>query len=314
MTWDHAREWIWHVLHDPLRENPWSAVTAVGLALTGGGLLLIVGSATERVVRRMLFRRRKDTPMAVEPKPQDGQIKTDIQAAEPWPPINWEQQPPSAAEDGYVPEPDESGIHALPEPDRELGVRIPCTQCGGFGYVLKSENDLLTESLDAIPGDGKTPDGLVAEFYRRLLDAAPDLAGLFPADLLSARAGDPDSRGAGQRDKLLKALLALTTLYDTRNPSGLERLDKALAEYGRHHAVFAFPDGTEYLPTVADYTAVGNVLIATLRDAAGPAWLPEYDTVWAKAYDHAARKMIRAADEWIEQGHTMPRYPRGMHE
>jgi hypothetical protein len=103
------------------------------------------------------------------------------------------------------------GDHAQLGPFR--GIRVECHECQGVGYVLKSVNDLLRESLGLL---GDAGDAVVTEFYRRLIDAdngkdpADQLASLFPPDLLT------DDRTRGQRDKLLKALTALADLVSSR--------------------------------------------------------------------------------------------------
>lgn len=195
----------------------------------------------------------------------------------------------------------DTGTHHLAEPLPGEGdaraVRVDCPTCGGHGYVTRTLNELLRESL-ALLADA---DGVVREFYRRLLDAAPDLAGLFPPDLL----GEDTIRG--QRDKLLHALMALAKMYNPADADGMKQLETALRSFGRSHAAFARPDGTTRGATPEEYLAVKTVLFGTLADAAGSAWLPAYTTAWSEAYDHA---MIIMLHEQLTAGMTMPRYPR----
>jgi hemoglobin-like flavoprotein len=196
--------------------------------------------------------------------------------------------------------------HGQPGPVR--GVRVDCHECAGRGFVVKSVNDLLRESL-ALLGDAG--DAVVTEFYRRLIDAdngkdpADQLASLFPPDLLT------DDRTRGQRDRLLKALVALADLYHPDDPAALERLDNALAAYGRAHAPFVRPDGQVRGASLAEYAAVQQVLMGALHDAAGKAWLPGYDAAWAEAFDYAAAKMMVEQHRVTISGEfTMGRMPR----
>jgi hemoglobin-like flavoprotein len=198
------------------------------------------------------------------------------------------------------------GDHAQVGPVR--GVRVDCHECAGRGFVVKSVNDLLRESLGLL---GDAGDAVVTEFYRRLINAdngkppADQLASLFPPDLLT------DDRSRGQRDRLLKALTALADWYVPDDPALMERLDTALRAYGRSHALFVRPDGSVRGATLQEYAAVQTVLMATLRDAAGKAWRGEYDAAWVEAYDHAAPVMLVEAHRAVLAGEvTMPRMPR----
>jgi len=211
---------------------------------------------------------------------------------------------------------EDSGVHALPEPSIVLGHKVECGECRGTGYLIMSTNDLLKESL-ALVTDG---DGLVREFYSRLLTAAPDLAALFPPDLLTAAApGRPEvvsdgsalrpapTRGARQRDKLLGALIALADLYDTDSDEKMGKLDTALRAFGRSHAAFHRPDGRVLGATFDEYAAVKAALFATLADTAGSAWASEYTAAWSEAYDFAAVTMMH---EQHRAGFSFPRQAR----
>jgi hemoglobin-like flavoprotein len=188
-------------------------------------------------------------------------------------------------------------------------LRDPCSACRGKGYVMTT-SDLLRESVGLL---GRTEDDAVLVFYRHLLDAAPNLAEIFPADLLAPRhgLGDPDSRGIGQRDKLYGALEALATMYDPADTSEggpMARLDTALQSFGRAHASFVRPsEGVTRGATVEEYGAVKAVLFATIHELAGEKWLPEYDGAWAEAYDYAALEMLR---EQYRSAFRAPRFPR----
>lgn len=197
----------------------------------------------------------------------------------------------------------DSGIHHVPDPDPAT-TRVTCTHCEGTGYTMRTVSELLRESIALIPADGGQT--VIREFYRRLLTAAPDLAPLFPADLITAATDDLASPGRMQRDKLLQALAALADLYGTSS-ADRQRLDTALRSMGRSHAAFARPDGTVRGATIEEYMGVKQALMDTLHTAAADAWRPEYDAAWSEAYDYAAVTMLH---EQMTSNMTMPRYPR----
>jgi hemoglobin-like flavoprotein len=197
----------------------------------------------------------------------------------------------------------DSGIHHVPDP-APATVRTPCTHCEGTGYLMRTVSELLRESIALIPADGGQ--GVIREFYRRLLTAAPALASLFPPDLITAATDDLTSPGHMQRDRLLQALAALADLYGTTD-ADRQRLDTALRAYGRSHAAFARPDGTVRGATIEEYVAVKAALMNTLHSAAGAAWLPQYDAAWSEAYDYATVIMLH---EQITSGMSAARYPR----
>lgn len=203
--------------------------------------------------------------------------------------------------------PADSGIHTLPDPaSDQRAVRLDCTLCKGTGYVTRTVNELLRESL-AVVSEGDT---IVRDFYDRLTTAAPHVAPLFPDDLVTAVQPDgdrPRTAGAAQRDRLLQALVALSEMYDPGNVASMERLETALRAFGRAHANFARPDGTIQGATLREYVAVGDTLLATLAADGGDQWRPEYATAWAEAYDYAAVTML---DEQRVTTLRMPRYPR----
>lgn len=196
----------------------------------------------------------------------------------------------------------DSGIHTA-EPEQRT-IPVTCPTCKGLGHMPRTVSELLRESIALIPPDGGQQ--VIREFYRRLLTAAPDLAALFPPDLITAAVDDTASPGRMQRDKLLQALAALAELYGTSS-SDRQRLDTALRAYGRSHAAFARPDGTTKGATIEEYLAVKQALMDTLHTAAGDAWLPGYDDAWAEAYDYA---MIVMLHEQITSGMAFPRQPR----
>lgn len=125
---------------------------------------------------------------------------------------------------------------------------------------------LLTESLGLVaPVAGE----VVATFYERLFAEYPDVRPMFPAAM------------DDQREKLLKAIIALVTHYETP-----DALLPALTAMGRRH--------NGYGVRIDHYAAVGLTLLGTLRDAAGDAWTPAYEGAWLRAYTFAAGVMMQA--------------------
>lgn len=191
-----------------------------------------------------------------------------------------------------APTPDESGVHALPDPTVVTGQRVDCTTCQGRGYVIKTTSDLLRESIDLV---GPIADDIVRDFYTKLLAAAPDLAQLFPPDLLDADETDH------QRDKLLAALVALATEYEPRDVERMQRLAVKLEAFGRHHAAFDRPDGSTRGATMYEYGVVGNLLLACLAEAAGHAWTIAHSHAWLTVYEWAADVMHHAQMDYLDQ-------------
>lgn len=136
--------------------------------------------------------------------------------------------------------------------------------------IRASDHRMLAESLDAI--EPVAAELLVSTFYDQLFTDHPHLRPMFPLDLDL------------QRDRLLKAILALVAHYE--HPT---RLLPALAAMGRNHA--------RYGVQLDHYAAVGATLIATLRRIAGVAWTPAYEAAWRRAYTFAAGAMMVQAAE-----------------
>lgn len=200
--------------------------------------------------------------------------------------------PPSALTD--------SGVHALPEAPAAKVMRMDCEHCGGTGYVEMTVNDLLRESIALIPEGGG--DMVVKEFYTQLLAAAPNLAEIFPADLLTT------DETRHQRDKLYEALAALSTLYDPQDADKMTRLRNAAGSFGRSHASFYRPseDATRGA-SLEEYAAVKAILMATFHAVAGDAWKTAYDAAWSEAFDHLTGMML---DAQHSTPMTAPRFPR----
>ncbi len=131
---------------------------------------------------------------------------------------------------------------------------------------MSQDQRLLKESLDLV---APVADQLIAAFYQRLFTDHPHLRQMFPAEM------------ATQRERLLKAIIALVTHFD--HP---ENLVPALSAMGRRHEGYGVGLG--------HYAAVGTALLGTLQEFAGPAWSPEYAAAWARAYTFAAGTMMQA--------------------
>lgn len=203
-------------------------------------------------------------------------------------------------------DPTDTGTHLrLPEPPAHT-ITVACAGCHGNGHVTLPINPILRESLAALPN----PDALAVAFYERLFNLAPELATLFPPDLLTGQAGlDGKSAGVAQREKLVAALAAVAEGYGG-NPDETAQLDRVLAQAGRSHAAFHRPG--EPAPrgaSIAEYLTVKQALFETLIDQAGDRWRPEYATAWNEAYDYAMILMLHAQ---VTDGRYMqtPRLPR----
>src|SRR4029453_9241057 len=125
---------------------------------------------------------------------------------------------------------------------------------------------MLRESLALV---APVAEQLIASFYERLFAEYPQVRSMFPANMDM------------QREKLLKAVIALVTHYDTP-----EVLLPALSTMGRNHV--------RYGAQVEHYGALGQTLLATLESYAGDAWTPELAGAWERAYTFAAGTMMRA--------------------
>lgn len=171
--------------------------------------------------------------------------------------------------------------------------RRRCHACRGTGEEL-TVNDLLQESIALVEGHS---DEFVRRFYAHLLHVAPYLTELFPPDLIdpmSPAPGKGGRTGRGQRDKLAGALLTAAKLYDPTDLEAMGKLDAALKQMGERHAAFERSDGTDDGARPEEYDAVGTILMATLHDAAGGHWLPEYDPAWKVCYHHLKTRMLNA--------------------
>ncbi|MCC6557728.1 MAG: hypothetical protein IT372_32655, partial [Polyangiaceae bacterium] len=113
---------------------------------------------------------------------------------------------------------------------------------------------------------------LVARFYARLFELAPEVRPLFPADL---------------REQRMKLASALQVAVD--NLRAPDRLIPMLEDLGRKHA----PHGA--LPEHFD--AVGQALLGALAELSGDGWTPRIERAWAEAYRQIAAAMRRGLEE-----------------
>jgi methyl-accepting chemotaxis protein len=126
----------------------------------------------------------------------------------------------------------------------------------------------LETSFDLVAPRG---DELVETFYARLFVAAPAVKPLF------ART---DMRHQ-------KAMLLATLVLLRKSLRDLGAVVPKLRELGRRHAAYgARPE---------HYPVVGEVLIASMAEVAGPRWRPEYGRAWSDALAVVAGVMLEDA-------------------
>lgn len=100
---------------------------------------------------------------------------------------------------------------------------------------------------------------LTSRFYEILFERYPQTRSLFPADT------------SAQARMLQEALVAVVDHLDDA-----PWLGSTLATLGRQHA--------EYGVTSEMFGWVGECLLATLAEAAGPYWAADLERAWAEAY------------------------------
>jgi hemoglobin-like flavoprotein len=126
---------------------------------------------------------------------------------------------------------------------------------------------LVEETLTA---PGFALERIVHDFYQRLFEANPDVAGMF--------SGDP----AEQRVKFaagLEAILGIVRRHDLF-------LDGVAALGQRHRG---------YGVRAAHYRAARIALLASLGANLGPDWTPEVEEAWRLGYELAAEVMMTGA-------------------
>ena len=127
----------------------------------------------------------------------------------------------------------------------------------------------LETSFDLVAPRG---DELMDVFYARLFAAAPAVRPLF--------AGTDLQR---QKSMLLGALVLLR-----KSLRNLDPIVPKLRELGARHVAYgARPE---------HYPVVGEVLIASMAEIAGPAWSEEYEHAWGTALGIVAGAMLEGAE------------------
>ena len=129
--------------------------------------------------------------------------------------------------------------------------------------------EALETSFDLIAPRG---DELMDVFYARLFAAAPAVRPLF----------------AGTDLKKQKAMLLAALVLLRKSLRDLDAIVPKLRELGARHVAYGAQP--------AHYPVVGEVLLASMAEVAGPAWTPEYERAWTAAYGVVAAAMLDGAD------------------
>jgi methyl-accepting chemotaxis protein len=127
----------------------------------------------------------------------------------------------------------------------------------------------LETSFDLVAPRG---DELMDAFYGRLFAAAPPVKPLFARTDMKQ-----------QKAMLLAALVLLR-----KSLRNLDAIVPKIRELGARHVAYgARPE---------HYPVVGEVLLASMAEIAGDAWLPEYERAWSEAFAVVAAVMIEGAE------------------
>jgi methyl-accepting chemotaxis protein len=128
--------------------------------------------------------------------------------------------------------------------------------------------EALETSFDLIAPRG---DELMDVFYAQLFAAAPAVQPLF----------------AGIDLKKQKGMLLATLVLLRKSLRNLDAIVPKLRELGARHVAYgARPE---------HYPVVGEVLIASMAEIAGPVWTDEYEQAWSTAFGIVAGAMIEGA-------------------
>jgi hemoglobin-like flavoprotein len=129
--------------------------------------------------------------------------------------------------------------------------------------------EALETSFDLVATRG---DELMDVFYARLFAAAPAVKPLFAATDL----------------KRQKTMLLGTLVLLRKSLRDLEAIVPKLRDLGARHVAYgAEPE---------HYPVVGEVLIASMAEIAGPAWTAEYERAWGEAFGIVAGAMLEGAE------------------
>jgi hemoglobin-like flavoprotein len=130
--------------------------------------------------------------------------------------------------------------------------------------------EALETSFDLVAPRG---DELMDVFYSQLFAAAPAVRPLFAATDL----------------KRQKSMLLATLVLLRKSLRDLDAIAPKLRDLGARHVAYgAQPE---------HYPVVGDVLIASMAEIAGPAWTPEYEHAWREAFGIVAAAMLEGAEE-----------------
>ena len=125
--------------------------------------------------------------------------------------------------------------------------------------------EALETSFDLVAPRG---DELVDVFYARLFEAAPSVKPLFATTDLQR-----------QKTMLLGTLVLLR-----KSLRDLEAIVPKLRDLGARHVAYgAQPE---------HYPVVGSVLIASMAEIAGEAWMPHHEQAWSEAFGIVAAAML----------------------
>jgi hemoglobin-like flavoprotein len=130
--------------------------------------------------------------------------------------------------------------------------------------------DALETSFDLVAPKG---DELVETFYARLFETAPSVKPLFASSDMNH-----------QRTMLLSALVLLR-----KSLRDVDSVVPALKRMGARHV--------GYGAAPAHYPVVGEVLIGSMAEIAGPAWEPRFERAWGEAFAVVAGAMLEGAAE-----------------
>ena len=130
--------------------------------------------------------------------------------------------------------------------------------------------EALETSFDLVAPRG---DELMDVFYSQLFAAAPAVRPLFAATDL----------------KRQKSMLLATLVLLRKSLRDLDAITPKLRDLGARHVAYgAQPE---------HYPVVGDVLIASMAEIAGPAWTPAYEHAWREAFGIVAAAMLEGAEE-----------------
>ena len=126
----------------------------------------------------------------------------------------------------------------------------------------------LETSFDLVAPRG---DELMDVFYARLFSAAPAVRPLFATTDFQRQ----------------KAMLLGTLVLLRKSLRDLDAIVPKLRELGARHVAYgARPE---------HYPVVGNVLIVSMAEIAGSAWVPAYEEAWREAFGIVAGAMLEGA-------------------